>query len=696
VAEGKPTLIEQLMEAGSKAAEAAKERFRSIGGIFGSTGEAIGDWIKGLLPYLFTVLTDTLPTLAQRVLNIVLSDTLGLNREEPSGLINNLVALGVIDERVARQLTSSLNRAGTAEPVLTIVVYLIAWVYFALNSVTVPGGVMKQQLAKIYHPEPPPPEAVIRAAFIAPERIGKVKDALLRAGFAPDDIELLFLGAYRLYDIETVRSLYHRGAISEATVYERLREMGLTDVRIGELLKSWPTIPGISDLIYMAVKEAFDEEASRLFTLDANYPEGIDAPAAAQGLSPEWRKRYWRAHWVHPSAGQGMEMLHRGVIGEEELRTLLRVLDYPEYWRDKLMAISYLPYTRVDARRMYQIGVLDEAGLYKAYREMGYDHEHATGLTSWTKVEYAQEDRELTRGQVESAYIDRVLSRAEAEALLKELRYSDERVKLILDMADYRQRKDMVSEAIDTIKDLYVDAGIEAQEARDRLAKLNVEGSYIEVLLDRWTVLRSKRVALPSKTDLDKFLSSRVITERQYREQMRKLGYSELYIDWYLGYRTASAMSAAQAASYKEAQEAAKASSEADYLSGTITDMEARERLTKAGLSDNQISTLLARWALKKLVSAKKLTRGELDSMLRAKAISLERYSDEMAKLGYTAEQIASLAKLAEREPTKSDWDQLAATGIIDEAGYREELAKLGYDPEDIDLYVKLNIGGGA
>ena len=81
---------------------------------------------------------------------------------------------------------------------------------------------------------------------------------------------------------------------------------------------------------------------------------------------------YWRAHWELPSPTTGFEMLHRlhpdvlEVIGEkykemglnpddlktdlDTLKELLKISDYPKYWRDRLAAISYSPLTRVDLR----------------------------------------------------------------------------------------------------------------------------------------------------------------------------------------------------------------------------------------------------------------------------------------------------------------------------------------------------------
>ncbi|MCP4231956.1 MAG: hypothetical protein GY771_17645, partial [bacterium] len=143
-------------------------------------------------------------------------------------------------------------------------------------------------------------------------------------------------------------------------------------------------IPPVNDLITMAVREAFTPEiASRFGQYEGLPKEYVDA-AAKKGVSQEWAERYWAAHWTLPSVQQGFSMLHRGIINQSDLSLLLRALDIMPFWRDKLIALSFRPLTRVDTRRMHILGTLDEAGVKRAYLDQGYNDRNAALMTDFT------------------------------------------------------------------------------------------------------------------------------------------------------------------------------------------------------------------------------------------------------------------------------------------------------------------------
>ncbi|GAJ12939.1 unnamed protein product, partial [marine sediment metagenome] len=143
-------------------------------------------------------------------------------------------------------------------------------------------------------------------------------------------------------------------------------------------------IPPVADIITMAVREAFTPAIAEKFGQYQDFPADLEKYAAQKGLSEEWAKRYWAAHWALPSPQQGFEMLHRGVINSPELDMLLRASDVMPFWRDRLTAIAYRTLTRVDVRRMYKEGVLDEREVYEAYQDHGYSDENAARMAEFT------------------------------------------------------------------------------------------------------------------------------------------------------------------------------------------------------------------------------------------------------------------------------------------------------------------------
>ena len=152
----------------------------------------------------------------------------------------------------------------------------------------------------------------------------------------------------------------------------------------------------------MAVREAWNDEVAERF----DYDQGIELlpsePFEAQGLSMDWVKRYWRAHWVLPSVTAGDQMLHRLRPGttdnpftNDDLRTLLRTADISPFFIERMIEISFATYTRVDLRRMFKAGVLTEDEVYQGYLDIGYDEAKARNLSDFAILDARENERDL-------------------------------------------------------------------------------------------------------------------------------------------------------------------------------------------------------------------------------------------------------------------------------------------------------------
>lgn len=394
-------------------------------------------------------------------------------------------------------------------------------------------GTVQQQLNKEHSPQPASFREVMMAAFIAPEKTGEVRDAMKRNGISDDDIDLLFLAAYKMYDENMVRTLWLRGVLNDDQMYMRMRELGYTDTRIKEMIQSWPIIPGPTDLFHLVAKEAFEPDMIAKMGLAAEFPvEQVDW-LEKQGVSQEWALRYWYAHWEQPSIGQGFEMLHRGQIGLEELDMLFRTVEIPPYWRDKLTAIAYMPLTRVDVRRMHDMGVLTDEELKKSYMDLGYNEENAIRMTEFTVRYNRGKEKELTRGQLLQGYRDKLIPRKDAMELLMQTDYNAAQVEYFLTLEDYKEQKEYQDDMIDNIKDRFINNLLEDFEARKQLNNLNLPAIQVDLLMDKWKIRQFTARKVPSKSDLDKFYRNKIIDEDTYRTEMRRLGYGFQYIDWY-------------------------------------------------------------------------------------------------------------------------------------------------------------------
>lgn len=451
--------------------------------------------------------------------------------------------------------------------------------------------------------------AILDAATLTEAfRRGNVTDdyhytELALSGYDDTSINVLKQLSRTLLSPDDARVLYVRGLISRADHDTILRQHGYAESDIDLLVSTYSAMPSPSDIVRMAVREVFTPETATRYGLYEDIPDDYFSWARRVGLSPEVAKLYWAAHWELPSPQMGYEMLHRGIISLDQLKELLRALDVMPYWRDKLVALSYEPYTRVDIRRMYQTGALSYDEVIKAYKDIGYDDEKAKRLADWTATHYAlsektdiDEYRTLSAQTYQAAYKRGIITRDEYISYLTILGYRREDAELMVAISD-------ADKAISDIPD----------EDIPRKAQLT------NLFLTAYT--------------------SGVITSVELRSALSALGYSDFEVDW-LQYSSDYAISAdmrkRQIDTIREW-----------FVTRTIDDKTAHSLLGTVQASVSEHERLISSWSIDREARTRKPTEAQLRAALQRGILTIDEYADELRGLGYHERYVQMLVKLA-------------------------------------------------
>ncbi|MBA7652690.1 hypothetical protein ES703_60529 [subsurface metagenome] len=294
-------------------------------------------------------------------------------------------------------------------------------------------------------------------------------------------------------------------------------------------------IPPIADIITMAVREAFTPAIAARFGQYEDFPSEFEDWALKKGLTADWAKRYWAAHWALPSATQGFSMLHRGIIDDSELRMLLRAQDVMPFWRDKLIKVAYRPLTRVDVRRMYKEGVLDERGVYRAYLDHGYSEDNAEAMTEFTVRYVLGQLTKFTSKDVITAYTKRMVTESEAGSLLRELGVRSEDVSYILSTADYKRSWELTDSKISGLRNLYKRKVNDANKTRGDLLKLDLPTEQVDVLMDQWYYeIKDEPTMNWTTAQTLRFIKSEFISKQRGRKELEQIGYDDEHISIYM------------------------------------------------------------------------------------------------------------------------------------------------------------------
>jgi hypothetical protein len=360
---------------------------------------------------------------------------------------------------------------------------------------------------------------------------------------------------------QDLMTLFLRGEISEPELDGELEARGWLPEDTARLKSVRLLIPPVTDIIRLAVREAFNPEAISKFKLDSDFPAEVGSWAEKQGLSREWAMRYWVSHWEQPSISQAFEMLHRLRPGqtdlpftEADLDLLLRIQDVAPYWRDRLKQISYLPFTRVDIRRMFSSGVLDVGQVYEAHRDIGYDDEHAKKLTEFVTRDVKTEEKGITRAAIQQAYKRKTMSRDEAGAALTEIGYSAEDTEFWLSLTDWEIEQDMLDEELKTVEFLFVEGEINEPDIYARLGKFNLPAEQLADLIRRWDIKKRGKVKLPAEGEVIDFYKRNIVDETILRDVLVRRKFAPEYVEWVME-RVASEQVEEAAKDAKDAQE---------------------------------------------------------------------------------------------------------------------------------------------
>lgn len=354
------------------------------------------------------------------------------------------------------------------------------------------------------------------------------------AGFDEDIAKSLLGNAKNYLSVFDYVTLWRRGDISEVQLTDLLRQMGFNDEGVQHAKDATLYFPTPQDLVRFSVREVYTPETVTKYGLQEDFPPDFLPEAAKAGLPESTARAYWSAHWELPSPTQVYTMLHRGILKEEDVDLYLKSADYMPYWRKKLIALSYDPYTRVDVRRMYALGILSEEQVFTAYKDLGYDDEKASNLVRFTVAETKHTDESTPKANTLAAYKAGVLDRSSAITELTTAGYSLESAGVALDTVDAQLKTELIDLQADAIIDEYQRGGIDLDKVKVEFTRIGVPARMMQLTIERELAQARKRSKHATKTDADAWWSAGFIGDNKYRVLLTGMGYNKEAIDMFL------------------------------------------------------------------------------------------------------------------------------------------------------------------
>ncbi|RLI98003.1 MAG: hypothetical protein DRP00_02950 [Candidatus Aenigmatarchaeota archaeon] len=408
------------------------------------------------------------------------------------------------------------------------------------------------------HPVTPLPPDILAYG----KHTGKITDDmfktdLLSQGYSDDKHEVIYDYYKPKLTVTELLEAERRIDNLDYDVNSALKEHGLNDKEIEILRKLSYAYPSPTDFIRFAVREVFTDDKETQEALRAEFPDNIVEYAKKAGMDKDVLMWYWMSHWELPSPTQVYEMLHRlnpevlSVRGKayeemgldlEQLKTDLRTVefylkqaDYDKRWRQRLLAISYSPITRVDLRRIYELGLIDDNELLARLMEIGYTKADAQKLVEFYKTYKVSEEKDLTRTQILQLWSIGEITDKECKEMLMRLGYDDVEAEFLITLEKYKLAEKELNDMISVYVYQFEEGLISEEELVAKLDELGIRATRRDKIVVDAVRRRNRKIRLPSKEDIVKWYKQKLITEEKARELLSRINIPEEFHDLYLG-----------------------------------------------------------------------------------------------------------------------------------------------------------------
>ena len=514
-----------------------------------------------------------------------------------------------------------------------------------------------------------------------------------------------------------IRDAMFRGALDAPGARRHLEEIGYFPNDIDPLMATFPVLPQMQDVIRFGVRDVYRPEVVEDFQLDDFFPPPIVADAARIGLAKEEVLKFWRAHWELPSIQQAYRMHQRTtedpiegfsepvqlpggqtvyrIISRDRILELLRIADVMPFWRDPQLRVAFRPIPRRGIARLYRTGALDEAAVYRAYLDVGFNERNAGIQTEFVQLLEAERTFDQLETILGGQAQDGVLSAEDAIAELDTF-VVPERVKLGAERrVNARVSGQRLGDRVAAWRQALRFERVPESDFRAELAELGVRPEVIE----HWVETEHVRAGLDFLPfqEAEVRAAGRGVPVRRFREGLtdRQEFRDELVM---LGYKdTDVARFEVQALLEQDANIRLDtlAAYRAGLRTGRLTEPQFRARASQLGVEPRQVDVYVETDQLRRKLEdptdeEKELRatgRGTVLARYREGWTSRDEFAGEMLSLGYTlaeADRYQLQADLAFDLDWKADilrqLGDMFTRGTLEASEYVDRLAVLGMD----------------
>jgi hypothetical protein len=337
--------------------------------------------------------------------------------------------------------------------------------------------------------------------------------------------------------------LWNRDKITEETVDLHLKDRGIADA---DLLKAFKSlryeVPPTTDLLRFAQVNATVPAVVNRFQLDAEFDRfwqgQLKDGLTSQGMSEDWARLYWRAHWIRASMAQAQEALQRlragrvaadSVFTREDFENVARENDVLPYWRERMRLLAYSPPGLRFVRSLFQTSVINQAEVNEMYQDLGYSPDNAPKLA---QTEYYLKQRALatqghgyTIAQAIALYKENVMQEAGVIAAYTDLGYDAQTARNGINLADDQLQAEKIKHLIALLRLQFLHGETDSATAIAKLTALQMPINRVQLLVGTWEAERELHAPHATLATLAKWVQTGLLSLADYGKRLTNLGF---------------------------------------------------------------------------------------------------------------------------------------------------------------------------
>lgn len=373
--------------------------------------------------------------------------------------------------------------------------------------------------------------SLVEEYFRHPQNYAWVLEQMRKMGIDDKKITVFLDNQKSLLGIGELRTLYNREQINIEELHDRLKKIRVDPNDFNHMQTLFKQYPGVSDFVMFSVREAYDSAFVSDAGLGGDMPTEFIDDCRKIGLPEEYARKFWYSHWVPPSPRQSYEMLHRGLIDEEELNRLLRINDIMPNYREKMVQIAYTVPGRVDIRRFYQDGVIDYEKMYSMYLDAGQSPENAELMSEWTELHYGEERRQRSRTDIIKLYRLKSINRIQSVTGIQDLGYSEEIASEYVTREDLEQAEKKKAAKLKLQRKGFINFVYDEQQVRNYMTAIGITSGVAADLIEEWKIDRDSKIRFLPLKEVEKMYGGGIMSDTEVKDDLSIQGYNNVDID---------------------------------------------------------------------------------------------------------------------------------------------------------------------